>query len=73
MVYEVAAVGRFDALLDAFDEAGLAFQHVADSFFHYLRGILAFAGGELLELCFGMRCEMNFHKASTVATAPLKR
>jgi hypothetical protein len=61
VVDQVAPVGRGDTTLNTFDKASLPLQHAADRLLNYLRGVLAFAGSELLELRLGIGSEVNFH------------
>jgi hypothetical protein len=50
-----------DTALHSLDKLRLTLQHAGNGFLDYLRGILAFAGGELLKLGFRVGSEMYFH------------
>jgi len=48
MTDDVAALGGIHTALHAFDKLRSPFEHADNGFFHYLRGVLAFAGSKVL-------------------------
>ena len=54
VINKLAAVSLINASLHSRDEAGLIFQHPADSILHQLLGILAVGTGQLLEARFNV-------------------
>lgn len=55
-----AAVGLLDALLHACDEAGLIFDHMGNSIFNQLLGVLAIGRSHLLKTGFDVRRKIYF-------------
>src|ERR1700679_3429556 len=60
---QLATVGLLDAFLNACDEAGLIFKHAANSIFDKLLCVLAIGHRYLLQACFNVGRETNFHAA----------
>lgn len=59
--YQVAKVGLLDAFLNPGNKPGLILEHVGNSIFNQLLGVLSVGNGHLLQARFDFGREMNFH------------
>jgi hypothetical protein len=69
MLYKLATVGLLDSSLHSRDEARLIFEHPGNSIPYQLLGVLAVGNGQLLEPCFNVGGEMDFHEAQITGKA----